>query len=272
MTLLLQKSGKKTWAKNLLLGLNISNNGSACLLENGKPVFYLEAERLSYKKHDFDIRWLLDKLPDCDIKHVAVSDAYWKRGDKQVENIKMLAAVKRKYPGCRFYDYRKDHHLTHAACGFYNSGFESATCIVVDSNGSKTSAGLEIESMFFAPTWEVIHKTMFSPDNIGFGRRYEMASSAYGWHYMDAGKVMGKSAYDSEPAKSLQREWQERVLELVSMAPTDEIVFAGGCFLNCVANYNTLKKFPNKKLYAEPLAHDGGTAMGAAYLAYHAND
>ena len=268
MTFHLQKSGKKTRAKNLLLGLNLSNNGSACLLEDGKPVWYLEAERVSYVKYDYDIRSILDMLPEG-IEHIALADSFWKRGNKQVDNIKMLSAVKRKFPGATLYDYRKKHHMTHAACGFYNSGFETATCIVVDSNGSKTPEGLEIESIFFAPTWGVIHKTMFSPDNIGFGRRFEEACVQYGWHYMDAGKVMGKSVYNSEPAKSLQAEWEERVLELIRMAPTTNIVLAGGCFLNCVANYKALGRFPDYKFYAEPLANDGGTAMGAAYLAYH---
>ena len=38
-----------------ILGVNLSNNGSICLLDDGKIELYLEAERLSRKKRDFDM-------------------------------------------------------------------------------------------------------------------------------------------------------------------------------------------------------------------------
>ena len=37
-----------------------------------------------------------------------------------------------------------------------------------------------------------------------------------------------------------------------------------------VVNYKLRKQLPEDvRIYAEPIAHDGGTSIGAAYLAYH---
>ena len=44
------------------------------------------------------------------------------------------------------------------------------------------------------------------------------------------------------------------------------IVCSGGYFLNCVSNYYLTKEFPNLNFYFEPISHDGGTAIGAAYI------
>ena len=52
------------------------------------------------------------------------------------------------------------------------------------------------------------------------------------------------------------------------MFPNRNLVVAGGCFLNCKVNYLIRLNSPlDQKIYAEPVAHDGGTAIGAAYLA-----
>jgi carbamoyltransferase len=47
------------------------------------------------------------------------------------------------------------------------------------------------------------------------------------------------------------------------------VVVAGGYGLNCVANYYLKKRFPKANFYFEPIAHDGGTAIGAAKLLYY---
>ena len=45
------------------------------------------------------------------------------------------------------------------------------------------------------------------------------------------------------------------------------IVLSGGCFLNCVVNYK-LQKELDVRIRVMPIAHDGGTSIGAAYLAH----
>ena len=73
MTFQFQKSGKKISAKFSVLGLNLSNNGSVCVMRDGKIAFYLESERITRKKRDHAIRSLLKYVHDIDA--IAVSDS-----------------------------------------------------------------------------------------------------------------------------------------------------------------------------------------------------
>ena len=60
-----------------------------------------------------------------------------------------------KFPDAEIFDYRDQHHKCHAASAFYNSGFNDAIAVVVDANGSKTKDGIEIETIFDIPSWQV---------------------------------------------------------------------------------------------------------------------
>ena len=42
------------------------------------------------------------------------------------------------------------------------------------------------------------------------------------------------------------------------------IVLSGGYALNCVNNYAYVSKFHTKNFFIDPVAHDGGTSIGAA--------
>ena len=72
----------------------------------------------------------------------------------------------------------------------------------------------------------------------------------------------------------VQQETQQLVAKLIQKAHDDtgetNIVLGGGYALNCVANYFYKKQFPNLNIYVDPLAHDGGSALGLALLAWHA--
>lgn len=76
-------------------------------------------------------------------------------------------------------------------------------------------------------------------------------------------------------AYAVQKESSEQVLNLILYAVNKtgnkNIVLSGGYGLNCVANYFYLEEL-NKhgiNLYVEPISSDAGTAIGAAYIAYH---
>ena len=178
--------------------------------------------------------------------------------------------VKNKFPDAILYDYRNQHHLCHAASAFYNSGFEDAIAIVVDANGSKTDEGIEIETIFDAPLWKVLHRKYFSQDDVGIGKQYQQICVNYGFDPEDAGKIMGLAAYGKQEAFYIQQKWEKRSMELAKMFPNRNLVLAGGCFLNCVANYKLVKQL-DVRVRAMPVAHDGGTSIGAAYLAHTEN-
>lgn len=83
---------------------------------------------------------------------------------------------------------------------------------------------------------------------------------------------------DKNLAWRVQKEAEEQMYDLIQKAVdiTGEtnIVISGGFGLNCVANYKFVKKFPNLNFYIDPIAHDGGTAIGLAKYAWfqHSKD
>ena len=78
---------------------------------------------------------------------------------------------------------------------------------------------------------------------------------------------------DKNIAFHIQQETEERVAEFIQKAidltGETNIVFSGGYALNCVNNYKLKKKFPNVNLYIDPIAHDGGTAIGLAKIIWY---
>jgi len=72
----------------------------------------------------------------------------------------------------------------------------------------------------------------------------------------------------ADVAASVQLVLEERVLGLAqklhSMAPSENLCFAGGVSLNCVLNSRLLRESPFENIYIPPDPGDGGTAIGAA--------
>ena len=73
-------------------------------------------------------------------------------------------------------------------------------------------------------------------------------------------------------AYAVQKSAEERVIALIRKAieltGKKKIVMAGGFILNCVANYEFLKEFPDVEFYHEPVSHDGGNVMGVCQHVY----
>lgn len=78
---------------------------------------------------------------------------------------------------------------------------------------------------------------------------------------------------DKNLAWHVQRDTEDAVTALIQRAidTTGEtnIVLSGGFALNVVANYKYLKRFPDVKFWIDPIAHDGGTAIGLAKYAWY---
>ena len=232
-------------------------------MKDGVVDLYLEAERINRKKYSNSIKSLLH-LITCDIDVIAVADAYWDKPSKELQSVMELRKVIQMFPKAKVYDYRHLHHKCHAACAWYRSGFDDAVAIVVDANGSKINR-IETETMYELPSWNVIHKKYFDEQDVGIGKEFELCCIRHGWHHMDAGKVMGKASYGPSDCYRVQKKWERRALELANLTDKD-LVLVGGCFLNCTVNY-MLKKELGRKIYVEPISTDGGTSIGAAYLA-----
>lgn len=166
----------------------------------------------------------------------------------------------------------------YSICDIYGVGYKGTFCIENDLMSDGISVGY-----------------MFSQTCYKFG----MNSST------DAGKLMGMAAYGNpsygdhwfidgvannhlflselDEANTfqeradfcwkLQQETKNHTINYISniinkYSPKN-IVLSGGYFLNCVNNYAYLKAFPDINFYIDPIAHDGGTALGAAKLLWY---
>ena len=65
-----------------------------------------------------------------------------------------------------------------------------------------------------------------------------------------------------------QQVWEDALMQLVGwlheQTGLENLVFAGGCGLNCTANGTILREAPFRGVFIPPSPHDGGTAVGCA--------
>lgn len=90
----------------------------------------------------------------------------------------------------------------------------------------------------------------------------------FAFDHKDDFDIMADLAY------SLQKQAEDAVLKkiirLLKKTNKKNLCLSGGFFLNCVSNYNLLKKLPKGiKIYAEPMSSDGGNSLGVAKFLYY---
>jgi len=280
-----------------ILSFFIGHDASATILENGRVSFYLSAERITRKKHCDRIVHVLKYLH----KHghtkfdVVLVNLYRLDDRKFEEPLKKLFKEEFQIKRIEF-DYER-HHIYHAYSGFCNSKFNDALCFVLDGHGSAVPIDgklyTEIESVYYANKKDIVEvskRYSLTPGEnqpISVAYQFEKLSRQIGWNWYGAGKVMGLAQYkgyenklDKEWFKYLnqcsevQRSTQEEVIALIEKSiqkcDTKNIVLSGGYGLNCVANYEYLKHFPDYNFYIDPVCFDAGISIGQAY--YHSKN
>jgi len=234
-----------------IAGITRGHNGATCLLKDGEIVFYIEEERLSRKKYDggplagmLKIKEYTDKLDYLVVAHTQPLTAAGKidfTGDDMYTGwARKLGLIDQhnddaKHP--QVIDLGHIHHELHAACAFYNSGFDSAACLIVDGAGTfiplgdSGETGWELETIFSAnypcnfstkfkhigvrgprPAYakyqvphdhrgksEDLHDVIFS-DHCGITKCYEAMTEYCGFSFIEAGKAMGLAPYGKENA------------------------------------------------------------------------
>ena len=138
MTSQLQESGKKISAKFSVLGLNLSNNGSVCIMRDGKIAFYLESERITRKKRDYAIRSLLKYVHDIDA--IALCDSYWTKDSKKLISSLDLSIIKNNFPVDIFYSENNDYSYSFQWTNIFLS---------IDSVPEKGKLFLSYSKLFF---------------------------------------------------------------------------------------------------------------------------
>lgn len=211
-----------------ILAINPGHNGSTALMHNKELVMYIEEERLSKVKYDGNpFRGIEEALKITDtIDHFVIcgtsgrlpqmpwtnEDPYTTYVKKKIKNpLEMTVHI-----------LGDQHHLGHAWCAFYNSGFTEAVAVIVDGAGSSIpsqdgSPMFEIESIWRMglPTQsECIfkrygHNGVHSfktyneeggydvevTDGAGITKLYEAVTNFVGFHFIEAGKTMGLAPY-----------------------------------------------------------------------------
>lgn len=346
-----------------ILGINPGHNGSAALLVDGELVYYIEEERLSRQKYDGNpFRGILHILSRWHVDEIVLGGTSPEHPLLPWTGEDPYSALVRKFnPNVKVVNLGSEHHLGHASCAFYNSGFEEAVAIIVDGAGTYKEESLDEEGKYKAKgfetesIWVCKYPNDFAllckvyGDNQGqkmsngrfdfdsavtITKAYEAVSHYLGFGFIEAGKTMGLAPYgkkddsipplfhgnraskdlfipnypagafidqarfpqfarESDPnewhrnpdklldieknlAWQIQQDTQQLVGHMIEQAVNatgiKNVVIAGGYGLNCVANYYFAKRFPDVKFYFEPMAHDGGTAIGVAKLIWHGRE
>ena len=215
----------------------LAHDASICILENGIITFYKMEERYSRKKHDLSFDCILELLSQENHKHfdkIIISSHFLDDYTYSTEKIKNKI---KDFSYNELIIESERHHLYHAYCGFYNSGFENAICLSVDASGAILSNGdIEIETVYClnknsketqlyqrTREFDTINHSNFDEyyaqiecNKLSVGEKFCKYSQEIGYNPIDgAGKVMGLAQYKNHKNK-LQypyntQEWKERV-------------------------------------------------------------
>jgi carbamoyltransferase len=190
------------------LGINRHHNSSACLLRNGEIVYHIEEERFSGVKYDgfpfhcinesFKFTNRIDALVVAGFLPIMKCDTHL---NCDIFSTIIAKQQKNYFPILK--DYTKSHHLCHATCSFYNSGFDKAVIVVCDGSGSSSDDGIELHSIYYCEYPDKI-KLLYTEkhnqenNNISVGWKFECINDYLGFHKMEAGKTMGLASYGKE--------------------------------------------------------------------------
>ncbi|WP_430606890.1 carbamoyltransferase [Enterococcus sp. AZ170] len=186
---------------------------SVCLVENGEVKIAIEEERLAKKKYGYG----------CELReNLAYKYVLEKTNTKEAEIDYFVSndLLNKDYFDCvkgkmnQLYN----HHYTHAASAFYESGFEDTAILVIDHSGSiiKDSKGLSTETISYyrgtenrialmdrvSGDGEIKNGIVKKPNN-SIGYFYSMIAKMLGCQSMggdnkihsESGKLMGLSSY-----------------------------------------------------------------------------
>ena len=230
----------------IIVSIARGHNSSTTLMVDGEIIFYLEEERLTRSKYDGSPLAGLIKVFDYvdRIDHLIVCHTC---GDNPILDwtgecvydglIRKLSRNKFEY---QTHNISLMHHELHAACGYFNSGFDTAACVIADGAGSFLSLNqeaewvqntlckfiqkpvFEFETIFHvtnAGDFDTVYKHLGSSEAIGFNnpspgfyvtehpgftKTYEAITQFCGFPAIEAGKLMGLAPY-GKPNKDLPR-------------------------------------------------------------------
>lgn len=215
------------------LGVNVSHDASVCQITNGEIDWFIEEERLSRNKHaEFPYLTLLNSNISENLGKLQISSLYEPHNIKQtISHFSTCTTLIKKNHSSKYQDKKflkefeyesyTQHHIFHAACGFYNSGFSRCVTLVVDGMGNPVEKdGIQEDYHEVETIYSCSYPNLFYVQNInstptyivgtekyeltfGIGMVYNSLSNYFGFGDFGSGKLMGLSAY-GEPDKKIK--------------------------------------------------------------------
>lgn len=289
----------------IILGINeTSHDASLSLIKDGEILFAGHAERYSKKKNDWynnkDI--YLDMLNYGTPTHIA----YYEHPQLKRSRILLKGGAADWKPNIpmdlpvKYFN----HHYSHACAGYYTSTFKDAVIVVLDAIGEYNTSTIwvgernkvKLVKKFNYPFSFGLFYSAFTK-LVGLKPNEEeyifMGMAAYGDPKRYWKKVYGyfpsikKQKYNFHKgindwnehigyqeqfdiAAAVQKVYELRLIEFMQYAKAEtgkkNLVFMGGCALNCAANTMLWKIFDD--VWIMPNPGDAGSSLGAAAALY----
>ena len=251
------------------------HDAAMTILDGDKIVHASHAERYSRKKNDKFLH--SDQIT---LKNLNINDTVVYYENPFLKNTRRWIAGQSIQKPRFNYDYVFGHHRCHAAAGYYTSPFTDANILVIDSIGEWDTISIwdnmkKIKSWKYPYSLGLLYSAItqriglkpYEDEYITMGMSafgepiYDLEFLLYENNHRGCGNIF-PNAKKEDLAASVQKLYENKLLQLVSMCPKNNIIIMGGCALNCVAN----SKIVNKNIWIMPNPGDAGSSLGAAAL------
>ena len=289
----------------IILGINeTSHDASATLIDNNKILFAGHAERYSKQKNDWYIN--NDLINDALFYGKPDYIAYYEKPLLKKTRLILNGGLGNWKPEFNIDGIPRvsfKHHYSHAAAGYYTSRFNNAVIVVLDSIGEFNTSTIWVgeESnivlkekinypfsfgLFYSAFTQLIGLMPNQEEYIMMGmaaygdyKKYfkkvneyfpNTKKQKYNFHkgINDWGWITEQDKFDI--AAAVQKVYELRLAEFMTYAKKNtgknNLVFMGGCALNCSANTLLWDIFDD--VWIMPNPGDAGSSLGAAAALY----
>lgn len=286
----------------IILGINeTSHDASVSVVEDGEILFAGHAERYSKQKNDWYVNQEL--LKDAFSYGEPDAIAYYEKPLLKASRVFLKGGLGDWRPKQRITHTFK-HHYSHAAAGYFTSGYSDAVIVVLDAIGEWNTStvwkgeGNDISlvqkqnypfsfGLFYSAFTQLVGLKPNEEEYImmgmaAYGDPNKYLSKVteyfpttdyqkYNYHrgILDWGiPITEQDRFDI--AAAAQKVYASRLIEFMRRAKKitnkRNLVFMGGCALNCAANTDLWKMFDD--VWIMPNPGDAGSSLGAAAALY----
>jgi len=248
------------------------HDAGVTVLEGKKILHASHSERYSRVKND---KWIsLKQLPYTYDNIAYYESPFWKNTRR------IFAGQGIEYPR-RKYNYYFRHHQTHAAAGYLTAPFHDCNIIVIDAIGEWETITIwdnmkKIKSFRYPYSLGLLYSAItqrlgLKPNEeeyitmgmAAFGEpKYDLEYLLEQNNHRGVGNIL-PNARPEDLAASIQNLYETKLKELLRYTTKKNLILAGGCALNCVANSKLLDYY---NIWIMPSPGDAGSSLGAAAL------